>query len=110
MSIPFLTVHMDHLGPFGIFVIVDGFTKFCFIEAVRDAITRLVINVLLNMMLYLGPLLSMIQENLHRGNLKEIRECISEKLTTEQRKQKERFGKTRINSKKYTEGMVGCLD
>lgn len=51
---PFHTVHVDHLGPFVkskrglsyIFVVVDGFTKFCFIRAVRNTKTQNVVKVL----------------------------------------------------------------
>lgn len=54
--VPFHTIHIDHLGPFEtskkknkfLLVIVDGFTKFCFIEAVKDTKTKSVISVLLD--------------------------------------------------------------
>ncbi|CAH2220102.1 jg14834 [Pararge aegeria aegeria] len=44
VAVPFHTIHVDHLGPFVrskrgytyLLVIVDGFTKFCFIKPVRN--------------------------------------------------------------------------
>ncbi|CAH2008335.1 unnamed protein product [Acanthoscelides obtectus] len=58
VPIPFHTIHIDHLGPFEksikgnkyIFVIVDGFTKFCFIEPVKDTSSKLVVKALLTIM------------------------------------------------------------
>lgn len=51
---PFHTLHIDHLGPFvrskngntHLLVIVDSFTKYCFIKAVKDTKTKHVINIL----------------------------------------------------------------
>ncbi|KAJ2949128.1 hypothetical protein O0L34_g6069 [Tuta absoluta] len=53
-NIPFHTVHIDHLGPFVkskdgnayILTVVDGFTKYVFVRAVRDVKTRTTIKVL----------------------------------------------------------------
>ena len=54
VAIPFHTLHLDHLGPFirikrrntQILTIVDGFTKFCVLEPVRDTRTKWVIQAL----------------------------------------------------------------
>lgn len=54
VAIPFHTVHIDHIGPFvkskrgntHILVVVDSFTKFVFIKAVRNTKTLSVIKVL----------------------------------------------------------------
>lgn len=51
---PFHTLHIDHLGPFvktknnntHILVVVDSFTKYCFIKPVKDTKTKNVIKVL----------------------------------------------------------------
>jgi hypothetical protein len=48
VEVPFHTIHVDHLGPFvkssrgytHLFVIVDGFTKFCFLKPVRNTNTQ----------------------------------------------------------------------
>lgn len=56
VSIPFHTIHIDHLGPFVkskngnvyIFTIVDGFTKYLFVRAVKDTKTKTTVKVLLN--------------------------------------------------------------
>lgn len=52
VTILFHTLHLDHLGPFiksskgntQLLVIVDGFTKFCIIEPVRNTKTKYVIR------------------------------------------------------------------
>jgi len=52
--IPFSTIHMDHLGPFPksskrnehILVIVDAFTKFTIVLAVKSTATKHVLDVL----------------------------------------------------------------
>ena len=54
VAIPFHTLHLDHLDPFiwtkrrntQILTIVDGFTKFCVLEPVRDTRTKWVIQAL----------------------------------------------------------------
>lgn len=54
VAIPFHTLHLDHVGPFvrskgkntQILVMVDGFTKFCILEPVRDTKTKWVIKAL----------------------------------------------------------------
>lgn len=54
INIPFHTIHIDHLGPFVrskdgncyILTIVDGFTKYVFVRAVRDVKTKSTIKVL----------------------------------------------------------------
>lgn len=54
VSIPFHTVHIDHLGPFTkskkgnayILTIVDGYTKYLFVKAVKDTKTSSTIKVL----------------------------------------------------------------
>lgn len=56
VSIPFHTIHIDHLGPFVkskngnayILTIVDGFTKYLFVRAVKDTKTKTTVKVLLN--------------------------------------------------------------
>ncbi|KAM8701956.1 hypothetical protein ACLKA7_001300 [Drosophila subpalustris] len=60
--IPFSTIHIDHLGPFPrsskrnehIFAIVDAFTKFTIIRAVKSTATKHVIEVLREVTSYLG--------------------------------------------------------
>lgn len=55
-TVPFQTIHMDHLGPFVkskrgntyILTIVDGFSKYVFIKPVKDTKTLSVIKVLQN--------------------------------------------------------------
>ena len=54
VAIPFHTIHIDHVGPFiksqqkntHILNMVDGFTKFCVLESVRDTRTKWVIRAL----------------------------------------------------------------
>lgn len=54
ISIPFHTVHIDHLGPFVksrngnsfILTIVDGFTKYLFVRAVRNTKTKSTVKIL----------------------------------------------------------------
>ncbi|XP_046976341.1 uncharacterized protein K02A2.6-like [Vanessa cardui] len=54
VEIPFHSLHVDHLGPFVksnrgftyLLVIVDGFTKFCFLKPVRNTNTQNVVRVL----------------------------------------------------------------
>lgn len=54
VDVPFHTLHVDHLGPFvksnrgntHLFVVVDAFTKFCFVKPVRNTNTQNVIRVL----------------------------------------------------------------
>lgn len=54
ISVPFHTIHIDHLGPFvksktgntHILTIVDGFTKYVFVRAVKDTKTKSTIKVL----------------------------------------------------------------
>lgn len=61
-SIPFETIHIDHLGPFVrskrknsyLFVIVDGFTKFVFLEAVKSTKVKYVLKALENFMCIFG--------------------------------------------------------
>ncbi|XP_026743332.1 uncharacterized protein K02A2.6-like [Trichoplusia ni] len=56
VSIPFHTIHIDHLGPFVkskngnayILTLVDGFTKYLFVRAVKDTKTKTTVKVLLN--------------------------------------------------------------
>jgi hypothetical protein len=53
-AVPFYALHMDHVGPFirskrqntQVLVMVDGFTKFCIIEAVKSTKTRHVLKAL----------------------------------------------------------------
>ncbi|KAK2578126.1 hypothetical protein KPH14_000866 [Odynerus spinipes] len=62
VAIPFHTVHLDHVGPFKyskrrntqILTIVDGFTKFCILEAVRSTKTKYVIKALLTIFAIFG--------------------------------------------------------
>ncbi|KAJ8943056.1 hypothetical protein NQ317_007787 [Molorchus minor] len=57
VAVPFRSLHIDHVGPFvtskrkntQMLVIVDGFTKFCIIEAVKNTTTRHVIKTLKNL-------------------------------------------------------------
>lgn len=52
--VPFHTIHIDHLGPFDktpsknehIIVVIDAFTKFCLLKAVRSTKTKYVIKFL----------------------------------------------------------------
>lgn len=54
ISVPFHTIHIDHLGPFVrsrngnsyILTIVDGFTKYVFVRAVKDTKTKSTIKIL----------------------------------------------------------------
>lgn len=54
VAVPFHTLHLDHVGPFvrsrrhysQILVIVDGFTKFSILEAVKNTKTRYVVKTL----------------------------------------------------------------
>jgi len=60
--IPFSTIHMDYLGPFPksskrnehILVIVDAFTKFTIVRAVKSTATKHVLDVLQDVTSYLG--------------------------------------------------------
>lgn len=60
---PFHTLHIDHVGPFVtstrknkyIFVVVDGFTKFCFLEALPDTTSRRATKALLGIVHMFGP-------------------------------------------------------
>ncbi|XP_070854983.1 uncharacterized protein [Drosophila suzukii] len=60
--IPFSTIHVDHLGPFPksskrnehILVIVDAFTKFTIVRAVKSTATKHVLDVLQDVTSYLG--------------------------------------------------------
>jgi len=60
--IPFSTIHVDHLGPFPksskrnehIFVIVDAFTKFTIIRAVKSTASKHVCEILREVTSYLG--------------------------------------------------------
>ena len=62
VAIPFHTLHLDHLGPFitskkkntQILVVVDGFTKFCTIEPVRDTKAKWVLKTLDQMFAVFG--------------------------------------------------------
>lgn len=62
-TIPFQTIHIDHLGPFiqskkkntQIFVIVDAFSKFVFIEPVKSTKVKFVIKALENLIFLFGP-------------------------------------------------------
>lgn len=55
-TIPFETIHVDHLGPFvksrkkntHLFILVDGFTKFVFLEPVKATSVKYVIKALNN--------------------------------------------------------------
>lgn len=59
---PFHTIHIDHLGPFckskqgnnHVIVIVDAFTKFCFIKAVKNTKTKYVVEELGNIIKVFG--------------------------------------------------------
>lgn len=61
-DIPFDTIHIDHVGPFEtskrkkkfLFVVVDGFTKFCFIEPVRDQKSSAVVKILTELIYLFG--------------------------------------------------------
>lgn len=61
-QIPFNTIHIDHLGPFvkskkkntQLFVLVDGFTKFVFLEPVKSTRVKYVIKALENFMFTFG--------------------------------------------------------
>lgn len=61
-SIPFETIHIDHLGPFVrskkkncyLFVMVDGFSKFVFLEAVKSTKVKHVLKALENFMSIFG--------------------------------------------------------
>lgn len=54
VEVPFHTLHVDHLGPFvkssrghtHLLVVVDAFTKFCFVKPVRNTNTQNVVRVL----------------------------------------------------------------
>ncbi|XP_039496339.1 uncharacterized protein LOC120454862 isoform X2 [Drosophila santomea] len=60
--VPFATVHIDHLGPFPrsskrnehILVIVDAYTKFTIIRAVKSTATRHVIEIVRDVCSYVG--------------------------------------------------------
>lgn len=62
IAIPFHTLHLDHIGPFKcsrrkntqILTLVDGFTKFCILEAVRNTKTKYVIRALLTVFAIFG--------------------------------------------------------
>lgn len=62
VAVPFHTVHIDHVGPFEtsrsgkkyLLVIVDAFTKFTIIEAVKSTKVKPVVQVLQNMMCIFG--------------------------------------------------------
>lgn len=62
-TVPFQTIHVDHLGPFvkskkkhtHIFVIVDAFSKFVFIEPVKSTSVKHVIRALENLIFLFGP-------------------------------------------------------
>lgn len=62
ISIPFHTVHVDHVGPFEtsrkrnryLLVVVDGFTKFTIIEPVKSVKTRHTVKVLLDLICLFG--------------------------------------------------------
>lgn len=62
VAIPFHTLHLDHVGPFKrsvhkntqILTMVDAFTKFCILEAVRDTKTKYVIKALLTVFAIFG--------------------------------------------------------
>lgn len=62
ISVPFHTLHLDHVGPFvkssskntQILAIIDGFTKFCILEPVRDTKTRHVIKALEKLIVIFG--------------------------------------------------------
>lgn len=62
MAIPFRTLHLDHVGPFKcsvrkntqILTLVDGFTKFCLLEAVRSTKTKYVIKTLMTVFAIFG--------------------------------------------------------
>lgn len=61
-QIPFGTIHIDHLGPFvcskkkntQLLVIVDGFTKFVFLEPVKSTKVRYVVRALEDFMFLFG--------------------------------------------------------
>nr|CAH7764873.1 unnamed protein product [Callosobruchus chinensis] len=127
VPIPFHTIHTDHLGPFErvsrvpnnnyLVVIVDGFVKFCFIEAVKDTKMKSVIAVLLNIMNIFDTLkmfdkgfsksskLSLVQRQLERGNLDEMRKSVPRKVHTDQVKHF-CFDWARKKAKIYKEGGV----
>ncbi|XP_033333276.2 uncharacterized protein LOC117224434 [Megalopta genalis] len=54
IAVPFHTVHLDHVGPFvrsqkrntQVLTVIDGFTKFCILEPVRDTSSKNVLRVL----------------------------------------------------------------
>lgn len=62
VNIPFHTLHIDHLGPFvksrngnsHILTIVDGFTKYVFVKAVKDTKAKNAIKVLQNIIYDFG--------------------------------------------------------
>lgn len=62
VPVPFHTLHLDHLGPFEcskkknqyILVVVDGFTKFIFLEPVKSTKVRHVTKTLMNIMYLFG--------------------------------------------------------
>lgn len=55
-KMPFHTVHMDHLGPFPrskhgnlyVFIVVDVFTKFCILHAIKSTKVKYVIDSLMS--------------------------------------------------------------
>lgn len=68
--VPFHTLHLDHLGPFVvskhknqyILVVIDGFTKFVFLEAVKNTKVRYVTKTLLNIFYLFGVPLRLITD------------------------------------------------
>lgn len=70
VPIPFHTVHLDHLGPFVksnrgnsyVIVIVDSFTKYVHIKAVRNTSTRFVVNMIKELSVHFGTPTRMITD------------------------------------------------
>lgn len=84
--IPFTTIHIDHLGPFvmskrkntHIFVLVDAFSKFIFLEPVRNTSVKYVISALKNFIFLFGPPSRLISDRGSAFTSKQMQDFCSE--------------------------------
>nr|XP_029728007.1 uncharacterized protein K02A2.6-like [Aedes albopictus] len=70
IAVPFQTIHLDHIGPFPksangnvhVLVVVDGYTKFTFLKAVRSTRSELVVKMLVDLTSVFGTPQRMITD------------------------------------------------
>lgn len=115
VALPFHTIHIDHVGPFvkskrgntQILTIVDGFTKFCILEPVKDVKTKWVIRALTQLFSLFGVPSRIISDRgtsftsqLFDGFCKEynIKHVLNAMATPRANGQCERMNRTLLNS------------